>query len=174
MTGLPPGSDATLAPVCESLLATARATVADTRDGAREQAQALLDAAQLEADRIRAAAASEGEAAARSEAAMRSARVRRQAHEAVLAQRNALRLDLQGQVRGSAMALRTDPRYPSLLARLTERSHALLGPDATVTESPSGGVIAEAGSRRLDLSLPALAAETLNRMTSEVDDLWLR
>lgn len=174
MTELPPGSDSTLAPLRESMLAAARATAADIRDNALEQAQALLNAAQVEADKIRATAASDGEAAARSEATMRSARVRRQAHETVLTQRSALRLTLQGQVRESAMALRTAPQYPRLLARLTERSQVLLGPDAIVTESPDGGVIAELGSRRLDLTLPTLAAETLDRMAPEVDGLWSR
>jgi len=77
-------------------------------------------------------------------------------------------------VHASATALRTDARHPELLARLTERSHALLGRDATVTESPDGGVIAEAGSRRLDLSLPTLAAETLSRRAAEVAALWTR
>jgi len=174
MTGLPDGSEATLTPVREALLAAARATAAESADSAREQAQALVDAAQLEADRIRAAAVADGEAAARSEALMSSARVRRQAHETLLTARNALRLELQVQVHASATALRTDARYPELLARLTERSHALLGRDATVTESPDGGVIAEAGSRRLDLSLPTLAAETLSRRAAEVAALWTR
>ena len=174
MTGLPHGSESTLTPLRESMLAVARTSAADILNDARERAQAVLDAAQLEADKIRAAAAADGEAAARSEATMRSARVRRQAHEAVLIQRNALRLQLQEQVREAAIALQTDPRYPMLLARLTERSHAVLGPKATVTESPGGGIIAEAGSRRVDLSLPTLAADMLDRMTPEVDGLWSR
>jgi vacuolar-type H+-ATPase subunit E/Vma4 len=58
------------------------------------------------------------------------------------------------------------------MAQLIEQSHALLGPEATVAESPEGGVIAEAGSRRLDLSLPVLAARTLESMTQEVRELW--
>ncbi|MDJ0348014.1 hypothetical protein [Cryobacterium sp. PH29-G1] len=143
-------------------------------DSAHTQAQALVDAAQLKAATILAAATADGEAAAQSESRMRSARVRRQAHEAVLTTRNALRLQLQGQVRESALALRTDERYPTLLDRLTERSRMLLGPDTTVTESPDGGVIAEAGSRRVDFSLPTLAAGTLDRMAPEVDGLWSR
>lgn len=174
MTGLPQRSATALAPVRGSLLTAAQKEAADIRRDASEQALALLDAARREADRIRVAAAEEGEATARSEAALRSARVRRQAHETVLARRNALRLELQRQVRESAAALRTDPRYPPLLTRLTEQSHALLGPDAMVAESPDGGVVAEAGSRRLDLSLPTLATRTLESMTQEVRQLWTR
>jgi len=132
----------------------------------------MVEAAQRDADRIRGVAAAEGAEAARSQAFLRSARVRRQAHEIVLARRNALRLDLQHQVCQAAVKLRADPRYPQLLARLTEQSHALLGPGATVTESPLGGVVAWAGSRRLDLSLPVLATRTLESMTQEVCELW--
>jgi vacuolar-type H+-ATPase subunit E/Vma4 len=154
------------------LLAAAQEEAADILREAGEEALALLDAARSEADRIRSAAAEEGEATARSQAALRSARARRQAHEAVLARRNALRLELQRQVRQCAVALRADPRYPRLVARLTEQSHARLGPEATVAESPQGGVVAEAGSRRLDLSLPVLAARTLEAMTREVGELW--
>jgi len=109
---------------------------------------------------------------ARARAVLRFARARREAHETVLMRRNALRLALHRQVRESAAELRTDPRYPRLLARLIEQSHALLGPEATVAESSQGGVIAEAGSRRLDLSLPVLAIRTLELMTQEVSALW--
>lgn len=172
MTRLPSGSDAALAPLRESLLAAARATASESRRAAEAQARAILDDAEREAARIRAAAADAGEATARSEASLRSARVRRQAHEAVLARRNALRLEVWCQVREAAVALRTDPRHPDLLARLRVRALEALGPDATVTECPEGGIIAESGSRRLDLSLPTLANGVLESMTPEISALW--
>lgn len=172
MAGLPSRSAPALAPVRRSLLAAARKEAADLRSEAAARAPALVEAARFDADRILSAAAQDGAAAARSQAVLRSARARRQAHEIVLTRRNVLRRDLQRQVRESALELRTDPRYPRLLARLTERSHALLGPEATVAEAPEGGVVAELGSRRLDLSLPALAAVTLESMTQEVSELW--
>ena len=174
MMGLPQRSAAALAPVRGSLLIAAQREAADIRRDTSEQALALLDAARHEADRILVAAAEEGTATARSQAVLRSARARRAAHETVLTRRNALRLELQRQVRESAVELRTDPRYPALLARLTEQSHAVLGPEATVAESPEGGVVAEAGSRRLDLSLPVLATRTLESMAQEVRELWAR
>lgn len=172
MTRLPSRSATALAPVRRSLLTAAQQEAADLRRDAGAKALALVEAAQRDADRIRAAAAAEGAATARSQAVLRSARVRRQAHETVLTRRNALRLDLRRQVRQAVAELRTDPRYPRLLARLTEQSHDLLGPEATVAESPQGGVVAEVGSRRLDLSLPALATRTLESMTQEVGELW--
>lgn len=172
MTGLGQRSASALAPVRGALLAAARQEAADIRRDAGEQALALVDAARRDADRIRCAAAQEGAATARSQAVLRSARARRQAHETVLTRRSILRLALQQRVRESAVELRADPRYPRLMAQLIEQSHALLGPEATVAESPEGGVIAEAGSRRLDLSLPVLATRTLESMTPEVCALW--
>lgn len=171
MTGLAPESDATLGPVRQALRASAEKQASGIRDDAGRQAAALLDAARAEAAGILAAAAAAGAAAARSEAALRSARVRRQAHELVLAQRSSLRLELHRRVREAVTGLRSDPRYAELVARLTEQCRELLGPDASVSESPEGGVVAEAGSRRLDLSLPVLADMTLDSMPG-VRELW--
>lgn len=173
MTGLAPDSDAALAPVRQALRAAAEKQAAEYRDDARRQATALLEAARAEAAGILAAAAKEGEAAARSESALRSARARREAHELVLAQRRSLRLELHRRVREAAAGLTSDPRYAGLMAWLTEQCRELLGPEATVSESPDGGVVAEAGSRRLDLSLPVLAEITLDLMPEE-SELWIR
>ncbi len=172
MTGLPHGSDQALAPVREALLTSAETRADLLRQDAREQAKAVLAAAGDEAARIVSAAVSEGEASARSDAALRSARVRRKAKEIVLAQQNALRRELQHQVREAAVNLRQDASYPTLLAALTERCRAVLGAEATVSEDPAGGVVAQAGSRRLDLSLPTLAARTLDAMSPQVSRLW--
>jgi hypothetical protein len=172
MKALSQRSAAALTPVRGWLLVAAQQEAADIRRQAGEHAMALLDAARRDAGRIRSAAAAEGAAMASTQAVVRSARVRRQAHETVLTRRNMLRLDLQRQVREAGQKLRADPRYPALLARLIEQSRAWLGPEATVAESPEGGVIAEAGSRRLDLSLPGVATRTLESMTQEVSGLW--
>jgi vacuolar-type H+-ATPase subunit E/Vma4 len=173
MTGLAPESDAALEPVRKALRTTAEKQAAELRDGARRQASVLVDGARAEAAGLLAAAAQEGEAAARSEAALRSARARREAHELVLAQRSSLRLELHRRVREAAVGLKSDPRYAKLVTRLTEQCMELLGPDATVSESPEGGVVAEAGSRRLDLSLPVLAEISLDSIPG-ARELWTR
>ena len=173
MTGLSPESDAALAPVRRALRSAAEQQAAELRDDASRQAGALVDAARAEAAAILAAATKEGEDAARSEAALRSARARRQAHELVLAQRSSLRLELHRRVREATAGLTSDPRYPGLVTRLTEQCRRLLGPDAGVSESPAGGVIAEAGPRRLDLSLTVLAELTLDSMPA-ARELWTR
>jgi len=172
MTPLPERSDAALDPVRASLRSAARARAELLRRSAQEEADAVRAAAQHEADEILAAAVADGERTARSAASLRSARTRREAHETVLAQRSALRAEVQRRVAEAATALQLDPRYPELVARLTERCRAVLGPDAAVGPSPLGGVVANAGSRHLDLSLPALAAETLESMGAAVSALW--
>jgi vacuolar-type H+-ATPase subunit E/Vma4 len=174
MTALPQGSLAALEPVRRSLREAAQAQAAQIQDEAEKQARIILAGARKEADQIRQAAAAEGEATARSDAALRSARVRRQAHERVLAQQESLHSDLVRQVTEAALALRTAPQYPLLIEQLTKRSHTILGPDATVVESPDGGVIAEKDSRRLDLSLPVLASRMLEPRMPEVRALWAR
>ena len=171
MTGLSPEANPALEPVRIALRSAAQQQAAEVRNEARSQADALLTAARIEAAAILAAATTEGEEAARSEAALRSARARRQAHELVLAQRDSLRREIHRRVREAAAGLTADPRYPGLRARLTEQCRQLLGPDARVSESPEGGVFAEAGPRRLDLSLPVLAEIVLDAMPV-VRELW--
>jgi cell division septum initiation protein DivIVA len=173
MTGLEPEANAALEPVRKALHSAAEKQAAELRDDARSQASALLDAARAEASAILSTAAKEGEAAARSESALRSARVRREAHELVLAQRSSIRLELHRRVREAAAGLASDPRYAQVMERLTEQCRELLGRDATVSESPDGGVVAEAGSRRLDLSLPVLVEMTLDSMPG-ASELWSR
>jgi vacuolar-type H+-ATPase subunit E/Vma4 len=164
MSNLPDASDAALEPVRQALRATAERQAAELREDARRQAGDLVDAARTEASRILAAAAQEGVEAARAEAALRASRVRREAHELVLAQRNSLLQELRHRVKENAVHLQADPRYPGLVKVLTDQCLELLGPQAVVTESPSGGVIARAGSRQLDLSLPVLAELALESM----------
>lgn len=172
MTTLPTDAEAALAPLEERLLDDARAAASAIMAEAREKADALVTEAEEEAAGIRAAAAAAGEEAARSEVALRSARVRRQAHETVLAARNELRLEVRRAVRRRASTLVEDPRYADLLERLRERARAVLGPDADLIESPEGGLVAEAGSRRLDLTLPTLADAALEGAAGQVAGLW--
>ena len=46
------------------------------------------------------------------------------------------------------------------------------GADAQVKDDPYGGVVAQLGHRRMDLSLSALAERVLDRLAPEVDGLW--
>lgn len=172
MTGLPHRSLAALEPVRRALRDAAEREAAVIFGASADQVRAVLDAAQRDAQDLRQAAAAEGEALARSAAAARSARVRREAHQTVLAEQEALRVHLVRRLEEAATARRSDPRYPRLVERLTAYGRAALGPGATVTESPTGGVVAEKDSRRLDLTLPVLATQALEPRWQEARDLW--
>lgn len=172
MTGLPEGSDAALAPLRATLMEAARASAAAIVADAEAQATVVVREATQQTEELRRASAASGEEAARSQSLLRSAGVRRQAHEIVLREQSALRQELQRQVGAAASALRDDPRYPELLDRLGGRCRAILGEDATISESADGGVTGHASTRSVDLSLPAIAAQTFALMTPEVSALW--
>ncbi len=172
MTTLPAGADAALAPLRAALLRAAQASAAAIVADAEARAAVIIRDATHQADELRQAAAANGEEAARSQALLRSAGARRQAHETVLCQQSALRRELQRHVGVAVSPLRDDPRYPALLDRLDQRCRAILGEDAIITESADGGVTAHAGTRSVDLSLPAVAAQTLDSMATEVSALW--
>jgi vacuolar-type H+-ATPase subunit E/Vma4 len=172
MSGLPHASSAALEPVRAALRAAAERESAAVRAGGEAEVAEVLENAHREAARIRADAVAEGTAVARGSAALRSARTRREAHEIVLDRQNQVYAALVAAVGAAASALRADPRYPALLDRLTEHARELLGPQAVVTEGPDGGIVAERGSRRVVLSLPAIAVATLEAMAPEVSSLW--
>lgn len=173
MTPLAPEANAALAPLRQALRTNAKEQAAEIRDGAGREAAGLLASAREQAAAILAEATQAGADEARSQAALRSSRVRREAQELVLAQRNAVLAELRRRLKERVSTLQDDPRYPALVARLTEHCRRLLGPSTRVSESPSGGVVAEAGTRRLDLSFPVLAELALDSMPGE-SELWTR
>ncbi|MHB1490162.1 V-type proton ATPase subunit E [mine drainage metagenome] len=172
MSALSRTSSTALEPVRAALRAHAERESAQVWASAEAQVVELRESAHRECARIRADAAAEGAAVARGSAALRSARTRREAHEMVLTRQEEVYAALVAAVGEAASALRADPRYPELRDRLTERARELLGPQAVVTESPVGGIVAHEGSRRLDLSLPTIAETTLGMMAPEVSTLW--
>ena len=172
MTRLPKGAEAALEAVRRAVQRDAETAAAQREAEARSQAAEIMARAQAEADTIYAAARREGTEAARAESAASSARARRQARRTVLAEQEHLRALLHDRVIEQAREVRRDPRYPQILRRLTAQADRALGPMASVTESYLGGVTGTAGSRRLDLSLPALAEQALEDHAGEVRRLW--
>lgn len=173
MTGtLPAGSAAALAPVQAKLRAQAETDAHSALERARRQASQIRAEARSRAAGILADSKAEGEEQARAAVAARVVRRRREARDVVLAVQRNLYDELRRASRNAARALRDDPGYPEILRRLTERAVAAMGPGASVQESPDGGVVAEAGSRRLDLSLPVLAEREVDRLGAEVEWLW--
>ena len=163
-----------LAPLRTYLTTTAQNDANAANHAAQTQANTLVTQAESERDRIIAEAVDEGKRTAQAAANLTSARVRREANEVVLSQREEIRQRLRATVEKTASAVHADERYPRLRTRLVARGHALLGPDAAISEIPAGGILVETRSRRLDLSLPTIATGVLDDMTSEVSQLWMR
>jgi len=171
MSTLPPNANRALDPVREALREAANKQAAELRDDARRQVEDIVASARAQAAQTVAEAVAAGEKAARTAAALRSSRIRREAHELVLEARSSVLAELRRQLRSRSLELQGDSRYPALLESLANQCLSLLGPGAKVSTSPDGGVTAEAGSRRLDLSLPVLAELTLESLPRE-RELW--
>jgi vacuolar-type H+-ATPase subunit E/Vma4 len=154
------------------LRAAARGDAAAVLRTAELEKDELLAEARRTADDMVAAARTEGEADATAAVTARLAQSRRDARRTVLKAQRELYDELRRRCRAAATALAESPGYEELRRRLTERALAQLGPDTTVTDSHDGGVLASAGSRRLDLSLPMLAERALGRSSAEVTRLW--
>lgn len=130
---------------------------------AEARAKALVKQARLE-----------GERAAAGEALRRRSVGRRRARELRLRAQQALLDEVRTRAREAALALSEDPRYPELLERLRRIAIAQLGSEAELEIDPPsvGGVIARAGSVRVDYTLPALAERTLEALNGELELLW--
>jgi vacuolar-type H+-ATPase subunit E/Vma4 len=163
---------AALAPVQSKLHVQAEAEARTTLDQARRQAGRIRSEARARAAGILADSRAEGEEQARAAVAARVVRRRREARDVVLSVQRDLYDELRRASRDAARALRDSSDYPEILRRLTKRAVAAMGPEAAMQESPDGGIVAVAGSRRLDLSLPVLAEREVDRLGSEVERLW--
>lgn len=157
MTGLSAAADAALEPLRHALRAEAGRRADELRATSERDAAKTVSAATENAKAIRSTAVAAGEAMGQDAADARSAQARRAARALVLEAQCEIATQWSRRARDAASALRDAPGYPDILARLTARARAALGPKAVVRESPRGGVTAEAGSRRLDLTLPTLA-----------------
>ncbi|WP_298229879.1 hypothetical protein [Gryllotalpicola sp.] len=159
MSELPKGADAALAPLRAALRAAAEQQAdAIAADAERDAAAAIADA-HRQADALLVAARADGEAAGRRVAAARSARTRRTARETVLRAQAEADAATDAAVAEAVASLRGGKGYAALERRLRAEARALLGPAAKIETAPEGGIVASDGSRRIDASLPALAAE---------------
>ena len=163
---------AALEPTRAALAAAAQAEGADLVARARQEADRVLAEGRARADQILAEAAAQGTHAARQAAARRSARVRREAHELVLTAQSTLQDELRRELIARIGAEVHGPRGPAWREVLAARCRADLGPGASLTPGPDGGVVGVLGSRRLDLSVPVLAEEVLRTHAQEVRALW--
>lgn len=161
-----------LGPVRDWLVETARRDADTVLARARTEAEERLARARAGAAELVTAARAEGAAQGAEAAARELARARREARASVLRAQTELQEQLRVQAREAVSALRSDAGYPALREQLAARAVAALGPGASVTEAPSGGVEARTGGRRVDLSLAVLADRALARLGAEVTRLW--
>lgn len=139
---------------------------------AEADAAATVARAKREAAAIREEARAQGAADAEALLVVERARARRQARALVLDAQHEVYQELRRQARQSAAALREDPAYPAMRARLAALARATLGADAIVTEAPGGGVVAESRGRGVLYSLAALADNALDMAGVELEGLW--
>jgi len=161
-------ADAALEPVRVALLAAA----ADVARQAETQSNRLREEARCAADRMIADARAAGEATATAALAVRLARSRREARRSALSAQHGLYEELRRRCRQAAASIAGTAEYELLRRRLVDRAREQLGMEADVVDSPDGGILASVGSRRVDLSLPALADRALARSGPEVAALW--
>lgn len=164
--------ESALRPVRAELLRRAAADADRVLADARSAAERVVANAQINARAVTEKARAAGEAAGVRAAAADAAALRRELRREVLtAQDDAYR---QWRRRGSeaVLRLRDDPGYAGWQDALRQIAGAALGEGAQVTEAPEGGVVAERGRRRLDLSLTAIAARALDQIAPTVDGLW--
>jgi vacuolar-type H+-ATPase subunit E/Vma4 len=165
-------ADAALDPVRTAWRAAAHADAAEALRKAHQRNDELLADARRTADEMLATARADGAAEATAVVNARLAQSRRDARRSVLKAQRDLYDELRQRCRVAATALAEGPGYEELRRHLAERALAQLGSDASVTDRVEGGVLASAGDRQLDLTLPALAERALERSGAEVAQLW--
>ena len=161
-----------LAPLRSALLAHAHRDADEVLAAADRDVAATLAAARTEAAELLADARARGAADAEAILVGERAHAARESRSIVLEQRRLAYDDLRRRARDAVSALRSDPAYPALLDRLRERACEALGPDVRIREHDRGGVVAEAGTRRVEYTLDSLADDCLDRMGAHVEELW--
>ncbi|KIQ65547.1 hypothetical protein TR51_17010 [Kitasatospora griseola] len=173
MTPPPPDrTDAALAPVHSELLRQADVEARQLLTRADREATAVLDAARERAEEILAQARRDGTAEGEAAGAAELLRARRTARAREQTARRDAYDELRRRVTARVRAERLAADYPGVRDRLEQRARELLGARATVTEAPSGGVVAEMAGRLADLSLDALAGRALARLGERTEWLW--
>lgn len=161
-----------LEPLRASLLAQAHAEAGALLDAARREADGLRAEARAEAEALLRQATAEREEASAAARARSLLAARREARATVLRARRDAYEELHAAVLAAAADLRAGPDYPRLRERLAATARERLGPGAELTEPAGGGVVARAGERLVDCSLPAMAERCLAGLGPDLEELW--
>ncbi len=163
---------AALQPMRRHLLECARADAEREIAEAEQEAQRVLAEAHHQAAQLAEAARAAGRAAAETVSAQRRAALQRELRGAVLAARRDIYQRWCRRGTEAVLRLRDDPAYPRWAAALRAAAQATLGADAQLREHPSGGVVAEAGHRHMDLTLAGIAARVLDDTAAQGGGPW--
>ena len=163
---------AALQPMRRHLLECARADAEREITEAQQEAQRVLAAARDQAAELAETARAAGRAAAETVSAQRRAALQRELRGAMLAARRDIYQQWCRRGTEAVLRLRDDPAYPHWATALRAAAQATLGADAQLREHPTGGVVAEAGQRCIDLSLAGIAARVLDDTTAQLDEPW--
>ena len=174
MTTLAVTAPDALGPVRAALLDRARADAATEVARAEEEARVILQEAERRADAVREEARTRGEADSQAVLVATRARARREARSVVLGAQSEVAGALCARVHAGLPGLRDDPAFADVERRLESQARELLGPEARLTPDPSGGFVAEAGGRRMELTLAAVADRLIERLGPELQSLWSR
>lgn len=158
-----------LEPLRASLLALARAEARSALEAAHREAGERRAAAGVEAAELIRRATAERDAAAGAARAGRLLQARRDARAIVLRARREACDELRAAARSAAAGLRADDGLRGHLAAIAREQ---LGNEAELVEPPEGGVIARAGERLVDYSLPAMVDRCLTGLGAELEELW--
>jgi len=168
----PRGSAASLAPVCAEMLRTAAEQAAGIRAGARREAAMIVARARESAAEAVAQAQAAGRRDAAAIAAAERVRGRGESRTVLLSAQRAAFDALRARVREEVATLPSDPGYGGLLDRITTMARLSAGPDAVLTTSSDGGVLARSRGVVVDCSLTRLADLAVLALGPSVRELW--
>jgi vacuolar-type H+-ATPase subunit E/Vma4 len=168
------GPASPLAPVRARMLRDAADQAARIVASARREADGISSRARRDAAVVLAEAQAAGEQDGAVRAAAERAKGRGAARTVLLRARAAALDGLRAQVRADVAALAGEPGYGPLRDRLTAMARLAVGPDAEVTGSSDGGVLARSAGVSVDCSLARLAELAVQALGPQVRELWTR
>ncbi|MET7425931.1 hypothetical protein [Dactylosporangium sp. NPDC005555] len=157
-----------LEPVREAILRRARAEADAVRRDADRAAVALLGDARAEAERVLLEARTNGTADADILTAVERTRTRRTARAVLLRAQREIYDELRGRVVAALCTALEGPRGRAALRATITRT---LGPQATITPAPGGGLTGTRGNLEIDCSIQRLAEHAL-ATTKELGRVW--
>ncbi|MGD3110675.1 hypothetical protein [Streptomyces sp. YGL11-2] len=173
MTFAPTAAADPLAPVRAALLRAADEEAERLVAAARRDAEATVAAARSRSAALLREARHRGEDEGGRASAAAVAQARRSARAGLLKAQAEAYEELCRTVFAQVRRCRREASYPAVRDRLARQARRALGPEATVTEHPQGGVIGTADGRSADLSLDAVAGRVLEHSGAGIETLWL-